>query len=307
MEPLAAIALLVVSLIIGVVMQHISVFPDNTHVVLNQYLIYIALPALAMIHVPTIQIDKALLFPVATAWIVFLFAVWIIRLLAGWMRWSRQTAGCLILTAGLGNTAFVGFPVVEALYGAQGLQVALMVDQPGTFVVTVTLGVITATLYSTGRSRKRDIFKQVVTFPPFIIFVFAIALNLLDIQVTGATLGVLEQFAATLTPIALISVGLQLKFASAGSQFHPLFLGLIYKLVLAPFVIFVLYALLFGAEGLTLDVSIIMAAMPPMITGSILATTYGLNPRLASLMVGIGVPASAVTITLWYFFMIWFG
>jgi predicted permease len=38
--------------------------------------------------------------------------------------------GCLILTAGLGNTSF-GFPIIEALYGEEGLKTAILVDQPG--------------------------------------------------------------------------------------------------------------------------------------------------------------------------------
>jgi predicted permease len=47
--------------------------------------------------------------------------------------------GCLILTAGLGNTSFLGFPIIEALYGQEGMKTAILVDQPGTFVVLSTL------------------------------------------------------------------------------------------------------------------------------------------------------------------------
>ena len=42
------------------------------------------------------------------------------------------------------------------------------------------------------------------------------------------------------------------------------------------------------------------AAMAPMITGSILAIMYGLNPKLATQMVGIGVPLSFLTLYGWY-------
>jgi predicted permease len=55
--------------------------------------------------------------------------------------------GCLILTAGLGNTSFLGFPIIEALYGQEGMKTAILVDQPGTFVVLSTLGIIVATMY----------------------------------------------------------------------------------------------------------------------------------------------------------------
>ncbi len=303
MEPLAAIALLAVSLLIGVAMQYIRVFPENTPAVLNQYLIYVALPALALIHIPRIEISMGLLFPVATSWIVFFVSILFVRLLAGPMGWDRKTEGCIILTAGLGNTAFVGYPVMEALYGPEGLQVALLVDQPGTFVITSTFGVIIASIYSSGKTRKRVILRKVLTFPPFIFFTLALAMNIAGVRADGAALSVLEQFAATLTPIALISVGLQIKPGAVGTNRSPLAMGLGYKLVFAPLILFVIYVMILRGEGLAVDGSIMMAAMPPMITGSVLAASYGLNPRLASLMVGIGIPLSALTLAGWYLFL----
>lgn len=300
MEPQAPIVLLIVSLLIGVVLQHIREIPDNASVVLNQYLIYAALPALALIHVPGIEISPELLFPMATSWIVYFGAVFFVHLLSDRIGWDRGTVGCIILTAGLGNIAFVGFPVIEALYGAQGLRIGLLVDQPGTFVAVSVFGVITASMYSKGPTRKRDIFRDVITFPPFIFFMIAVLMNVLNVQTGGVILGVLNQFAATLTPVALISVGLQLKFRMIGRSLKPLIAGLTYKLILAPLILYIIYVILLGGQGLVVTVSIMMAAMPPMVTGSILASTYGLNPRLASLMIGIGIPLSALTLAIWY-------
>jgi hypothetical protein len=50
-------------------------------------------------------------------------------------------------------------------------------------------------------------------------------------------------------------------------------------------------------------VSIIEIAMPPMVMGSVLAVSYDLNPKLANLMVGIGIPLSFITIFIWYFIL----
>ncbi len=299
--------LLAVSLLIGMVLQRVKAIPANAHIALNGYVIYVALPALALIHVPRIELQMELLFPVATAWIIFLLAVPVVLLAAWRFSWSRQTTGCLILTAGLGNTAFLGYPVIEALYGADGLQVALLVDQPGTFVATSTLGIVVAGIYSKGRQRKREVARNVVSFPPFIVFFVALIMNVSGIQAEGISLVVLEHFAATLTPVALISIGLQLKFTGAAEQMRPLAFGLLYKLVLAPALLFALYVMLFGGEGLLIQVSIIQGAMPPMITGSIIAVTYGLNARLAALMAGVGVPMAAVTIACWYLILGGYG
>ena len=299
----APLLLLAASLLIGVLLQRVKAIPENAYLTLNRYVIYVALPALVLVHVPRISLGLEALFPVMTSWIVFLAAVPVFLLVSRRCGWSRQTTGSLILTGGLGNTAFLGYPVTEALYGAEGLQVAILVDQPGTFMATSTLAIIVAGIFSAAGQRKRDIVRSVLAFPPFLVFVGALVLNLSGTQITGAVFEVLEQFAATLTPVALISIGLQLKFSGALEQIRPLAFGLCYKMIAAPALIFVLYALVFGREGLTMQVSVVMAAMPPMITASIIASSYGLNARLAALMAGVGVPIAAATLTLWYLFL----
>lgn len=303
----APLLLLAASLLIGVLLQRVKAIPENAHLALNRYVIYVALPALVLINVPRISLELDMIFPVATAWIVFLVAVPVVLFVGRRSGWSRPTMGSLILTAGLGNMAFLGYPVVEALYGAEGLEVAVMVDQPGNFLVTATLGIILAGIFSAEGQRKRDIARSVLEFPPFIVFIGAMILNLTGTQFTGVTLEVLEQFAATLTPVALISIGMQLKFTGITKQIRPLAFGLFYKMIAAPVLIFVLYTVVFGREGLMIQVSVIMAAMPPMITGAIIAASYGLNTRLAALMAGVGVPIAAVTLAIWYLILGGYG
>jgi predicted permease len=68
-------------------------------------------------------------------------------------------------------------------------------------------------------------------------------------------------------------------------------------------VILFLFKNVFQLEGLILDVSVMEAAMAPMITGSIIAITHDLEPKLASLLVGIGIPLSFFTLGIWYFIL----
>jgi len=103
--------------------------------------------------------------------------------------------------------------------------------------------------------------------------------------------------------LALVSVGFQLKISIKEVHFREMFVGLFFKLLLAPAVIFVLYYIIAGERGLSADVSLIESAMPPMVMGSVMAVSYNLNPRLANLMVGIGIPLSAVTLLFWYLIM----
>jgi predicted permease len=51
-----------------------------------------------------------------------------------------------------------------------------------------------------------------------------------------------------------------------------------------------------GISSLTFEVSVLQAAMAPMVTSAILASDHGLDPELAALMVGLGIPLSFATV-----------
>ena len=67
-----------------------------------------------------------------------------------------------------------------------------------------------------------------------------------------------------------------------------------------PAFFFLLYKIVLGGKGIEINVSIMESAMAPMITGAILASNYGLKPKLSSMMIGIGIPLSLLTIAFWY-------
>ena len=102
---------------------------------------------------------------------------------------------------------------------------------------------------------------------------------------------------ATLTPLALFSVGLQFKFHLGVRQLPALLLGLGWKLLLAPLAALVL-GVAAGVGGLTLTVGVLQAAMAPMISAAILADEYELEPSLANTILGAGIVLSLITIPL---------
>jgi hypothetical protein len=295
-----SLVLLVCCLIAGVLLQRSRNFPPNAAHTLNQYVLYAPLPALALYHIPEIRMGIEVLFPVGVAWICFGVAWLFFGSLRRMFGWSHKLTGCLILTAGLGNTSFVGFPVIEAAYGKDALATALLVDQPGSFVVLSTVGIIVATLYSRHAMDAVAMARKILLFPPFIGFGIAVAMNLLDLHFPDSVRGGLLRIGNSVTPVALLAVGLQLRFEKRSKHLGFLALGLTYKLMLFPALLFLLYVVLLGGSGQVIRVSILEAAMAPMITASILATSHGLKPRLANMMVGVGIPLSLLTLALWY-------
>jgi predicted permease len=297
---MSSIILVFLCLLIGVLLRRVPAFPATSPVVLNQFIIYISLPALALYAIPEVELDRSVLLPVGVAWICFACAAAFFYTLGRIYGWSKKLVGCLILTAGLGNTSFVGFPIIEALYGKEGLQTAILVDLPGTFVVVSTLGIALAAYFSKGQADVKAIMQKIVTFPPFLIFVLAFVLNVADLHFPAELKEVFNRLGSTVTPLALVSVGMQLRIERRSKHWQFLGLGLLYQLILAPAIIYVLYVLVLGERGRVVQISILEAGMAPMITASIVAISYGLKPRLASMMVGFGIPLSFLTLAIWY-------
>lgn len=298
-----SIILLFLCLILGYGLQYVTAFPKNAHLTLNQFVIYISLPALALYYVPKIKINSELLYPLGVAWLGFLFSFLFFYFIGKKLMWSNKLIGCLIITAGLGNTSFVGFPVIQALFGAEGLKTAIIVDQPGSFVVISTLGIFTAVFFSKGQASAKEISRKILLFPPFISFFIACLMCIFKFDFIPDFQLVFQKLGSTVTPIALLSVGYQIKFDKNSQHWKFLRLGLFFKLILTPALFYLLYKVIGNGNGLAVDVSIMEAAMAPMITGTILSASYGLKPKLSNMMVSVGIPLSFITLAFWYFIL----
>ena len=62
-------------------------------------------------------------------------------------------------------------------------------------------------------------------------------------------------------------------------------------------------AALFGVEGPVMRVTVFEAAMAPMIGASIVAMDHDLDPPLVTLMLGVGIPLSFLTLPVWWYLL----
>jgi predicted permease len=277
-----------------------KILPDNSHVILNNIVLYICLPALALLYIPEMKVSTNTIYPLAVTYIAFFLAIIFFIVLGKLLKLDSRTVGALILTAGLCNTSFVGFPVLIALFGEEGLRVGVLIDQAGSFVVLATFGTIVASVYSHGKVDYKNILIKILVYPSFIAFVLGIVLNIFNYRFEGVLKELLEKAGSPMAFLALISVGLQLNISFKQLPLKELITGLSYKLIFAPFVIYLLYFVILKGSGLDVQVSLIEVAMPPMVMGAVLASGFNLNPKLANLMVGIGIPLSFITLGIWY-------
>ncbi len=293
--------LLIVCFAAGLILRWTGRFPENTPAPLNGFIIHVSLPALTLLHVHRLQLDRSIVYPALMAWLLFGLGVLFFAGVGRLARLPRATVGALIMVGALGNTSFVGLPMIEAFYGKELLGVGIIADQLGTFMVLATLGIITATVYSSGEVSARAVLRRILLFPPFQALVIALLLR--PFSYPEWLTPVLTKLGDTLTPLALVSVGFQLRLSHLKGTLQPLGLGLFFKLLLAPALLALFFVGLLGAHGQVIQVTIFEAAMAPMITAGIVAVDHDLNPPLVAVMIGIGIPLSFLTLTGWSYLL----
>lgn len=294
---MTALHLLIACIVLGMLARRFAHIPPGVTQGLNWWVINIALPALVLSLIPQLRFDWHLWFLVASQWVVFLGAVLLFRWLGQALAWSRQRIGALTLVCGLGNTAFMGYPMLEALRGHEGMALGAVADQIGCFIILAVGGIVVAGLYAGSAPKPREIARHVLLFPAFLALLAG---------ATAAPFGgwppaigaIFERLGATLTPLALFSVGVRLQLSWRRIAWIPLGLGLGWKLLLAPAAVLGL-GMLGGISGMVLTVSVLQAAMAPMISAAILADQHHLEPELANSVLGAGILLSLLSVPLW--------
>jgi malate permease and related proteins len=291
---MTGLALLFVCLAMGIVIAHTVRPPAALASSLNWWVIYIALPSMVLDLVPRIHFEPQFWFLTAANWLVFLGSALLFALLGRCLGWTRARIGGLSLVGGLGNTAFVGYPMIEALRGKAGLALAVIGDQTGCFTALTIGGVALTALYAGREMRAWRIARQIAMFPAFIALMVGIALALAGDPLPWLH-AICERLAATLTPLALFSVGLQQRLKLPRSSLAAIGYGIGWKLLLAPALCYLL-GRISGVTGLVLVVGVLQAAMPPMVSAAILAEQYELEPALAGSVLGLGILLSLATV-----------
>ena len=149
----------------------------------------------------------------------------------------------------------------------------------------------------TGRTTGAALLRKIAAFPPFQAMLLASIL--IPVPFPDPLVGVLEKIGGVLAPIALVSVGYQLRLSGLRGA-SALASGLVFKLVLGPAAMALLFVGGLHASGELAQVTIFEAAMGPQIGGAIVAMENGLDSTAWSgVMVGVGIPLSILTASIW--------
>lgn len=294
---LDAFALILLTLGLGLLFSRLRVLPENSADVLNRVVLYLCLPAAVLTYVPRLQLDRSLIGLVATPWLLAAATVMLVGLCSRVLKLRREEHAALLVCVALGNSSFIGYPMVRALLGDHALPYAVVYDQFGTFVLLSTFGLYVLARYSGDTPpTTRQILARIGRFPPLWALLFA--LTLMPAQPPAWIGAALKSLSDAMLPLVMLAVGFSLQLRLPPSELRPLCVGLVLKLLVLPLLAWPL-SLALGLRGEMLQANVLESAMPTMITAAALVIAHRLAPRLAAAMVGYSILLSLLTLPAW--------
>ncbi len=298
-----ALTLLGAGLLAGLIVRRLRWFDAAAPDRINAFIIYLALPALILLRVPSLELERAALLVVGCAWLVILGSAALVLLAARALRWPREVTGALLLVVPLSNSAYLGLPLIDALLAPEALPYAILYDQLGNFMaLAVYASVVIAMWGGHGpRPTASGVLRRVVSFPPFVAVL--VALFLMPATLPDWAHGPLALLAATMGPLAMFIVGLQLELRVSRELRGPLVFATLARLLVAPLIVVAAAALL-PLDGVAYHATLAQSAMPPMITAGLMGMAAGFSRPLIVAVLGVATLASAATLLALF---VWLG
>ena len=268
-------------LIVGWVGQKCRVFPDGAQAVITKLVLYIATPCTILYSVlnndnlPGVGTLVELLLISTACYVAVgllsLLAVWLMRVPQG----SRGTYVCMMMFS---NCGFIGFPVVQAIFGSDAVFYNSVVSIPF-YPFLYLFGVymmVRDSAFQGGEQKKLEFKWTTFVSPCLVASLLAVVFAIGGWKLPGVITDTIGSIGNITTPGALLVIGISI----AKQPFRQvlgsprIYLMTALRLVVQPVLVwFVLH--FFLTDPVLLGVIVVVFAMPTATAVSMLAGEYG--------------------------------
>ena len=289
---------LFILILVGWTVRRIGIFTDEVTTGVSSFLVNVALPALVIdsMQLPydpslaregmTVALIGGVYYIAAVA-----FALVFPRLIRARLD-ERSVFSFLVIFA---NTGFMGYPVVNAIWGEEAIFLAAIYNLLFSFLL-FTVGILIISGAGTG---WRAISPRLLFSPGIVSVGIGLALFFLSVELPQVIGGPITMLGDLTTPLSMVVIGALLARLDARAIFGNLrvyaYAGV--RLLVMPLATLAVLRL-FVDDPLILGVLVIMAGMPGATNAALFAEEYGVNPELASQSVFITTLFCVVTIPL---------
>lgn len=296
------ILVLFLMIFVGFVARKTSVFDQENVKVLSRMLMNISLPAL-IIGAMQFPFDEEVLASSLQIILISLGAYsGIIAFSFGYYKVIKETEqrkDVLQFSIIFSNVTFMGFPVVNVLYGEMGVFFAALYNMPFNLVL-LTLGVAIMSRSRRDQTKAGMSIRKALMSPGIVALVLGFSFFIFSIRLPAPVSQAVDMLGATTTPLAMIVIGALLGDVSPRSILgdKSVYLLTVTRLVLMPLMAYGILRSL-GVEGMMLGIPVIIIGMPVGAVTGAFANLYDSDEYLASKAVFITTLLSMITIPIW--------
>ena len=281
-----------------------GVFKTEDSKVLNKLVLTYALPAALFVSI--VKADSAMLFDDLKLTIVSLVVItgmflWAYFSCYKFFKHTKSEAAVCALISGSPTIGFLGFAVLEPIYGATattGLVVAIVSIVVNAINIPIGLALMNQGRGSTVQGAKKsnpviDALKEPVCWAP----ILAVILVLLDIKFPAILDPNFELIAKANSGVAVFAAGLTL----SGMKFQldkEVVYNTIQKLILMPAALLIV-GLLFHMEADKLQMMVLAGALPPAFSGIIIGNQNQLYERTGTSSLAFSILLFVIAAPFW--------
>jgi len=278
-DVLNTIFVILIMIFLGYFLKRINLLDTKDVDVLNKLVINVAMPCLIFYSLYSADLSNITTLAIMPLINISIGAIsgLIVFIILSYKKYSKKQKWGAVIPVVIGNTAFLGFPIVLGVFGQGPLIGAIFYDM-GSLILFLSLSVILMVNFG---GTFKEVIKRILSFPVLWAVIIGILFNIFNIYIGEIATDLIGYLAAAAIPIIMISLGLSLKFKGLLKNLKVASLDVIVKLMIAPIIALILVSLI-GLKEIEGTVAIVEAAMPSGMLTLVLAVTYELDFNLAA-------------------------
>ena len=230
-------------ILLGYVLKRMNIVKEKDGATISRIIFNMTLPALVIVSLNSVKIEASLMMiPV----IVLLYGI-LSFILAFFVfkKEDKELKGTLMMLASGYNVGLFVFPIVEAIWGAEGLLYFGMFDIGNSIIVYGLVYLVGSYFSEEGLALKpSSILKKFSKSIPFMSYVIMSILNFSHIHLPAGVIDVATIISKANMPLSLLLLGLYLNFSFEKKYIRPISKFLIFRYGLGLIVGVSLYVLL---------------------------------------------------------------
>jgi len=194
------------------------------------------------------------------------------------------------------NTGYVGFPILNSIYGPEGVVYGSIFNM--FFVILLwTYGLVLFKGSFNNKELKEEI-RKILLNPSIIAVCIGIIVMVFDLSLPGALLSSIKSIGGITGPLSMIIIGVILSKVKISKYLGDwtIYYGAAAKLIIIPFSMY-LISLLAVEPSKAANTVIVMSAMPASAMTSILAESFDREKEYAAVIVSVTTLLSLITAT----------